>query len=203
MKKIVTTALVILLSGCASPHLHNTNTNDLQISFKDQIIIQGKGDIIYENKINLINLQIEQKVFLMKDSSVLSYEDASLASSYEFSYGINRTVGILFPQYKYTAIDFKGNLHFYKLESKEDVEYLILENMNKKRIKMVYGLNKTLFDAIYKKLILEKNIELSETSISRESISEDKASYVKSKWSHKSIILDSIIRKVGNSRIGK
>jgi len=195
MKTILITSLAILFSACTTPHIQN-NDNILEITMKDKSLIKGTGKLIYENRVNLVDIDIQQKVYLMENGSVLTYEDAPVSTGYVYSYGMKRTVGIIFPQYNYDLIDTKGNLFFFKLTNKTDTQYMILENMNKKRIKFVYGLSQKLFESIYDNLVKEQKMTESIES-HQKSILEDKTLYIKSKWNVKNIILDTIITKTG------
>jgi hypothetical protein len=185
------------------PQIHQED-KQLQIQLDKKVIVSAEGEILYKNRINLANIIIDQKVFLMKSGHVLVYEDATVASSYELNHGINKTVGILFPHYQYKLIDTQANIHFFKLENKSDTLYLILENMNKKRVKMVYGFDTKSFNSIFT-LLTGKEFTQTETKeiINQTSLNKNPALYIKSEWSHKNIILDTIIRRVGLSKAAR
>jgi len=201
MKILLTTSLILLFNACSTPHIEN-NDNTLAISMHDKDIIKADGKLIYESRVDLLNIDVEQKVYIMDNGSILTYEYASVSTGYIYSYGMNRTVGILFPQYNYDLIDTKGNIHFFKLYNKEEVIYMILENMNKKRIKMVYGLSKNTFDSLFNTLVNEKELVINRESL-KQTFLLDKSTYIKSRWSNKNIILDTIITKMGGRlRIG-
>ena len=142
MKKSIILSLAMLFSACATPYIEHTQDNLLQITMNDKLIIKGEGNPLFKNTIKLLNLTIQQRIFLMDDDTVLTYEDATASMGYRYNYGIQKTVSIIFPQYNYELIDIKGNIHFFTLKTNTNTEYLILENMNKKRIKMIYGLDK-------------------------------------------------------------
>ena len=185
-----------MFSACVTPHIQNNN-NILKITMKDKSIVKGTGELIYENRVNLVNIDIEQKVYIMDDGSVLTYEDAPVSTGYVYSYGMKRIVGIIFPQYNYDLIDTKGNIFFFKLYSKTDIQYMILENMNKKRIKFVYGISQNVFQSIFNSLINEQKMPKN-TQIINRTIKDDKTLYIKSKWSSKNIIVDTIITRTGS-----
>ena len=184
-----------MFSACTTPHIHN-NKNILEITMKDKSVVKGIGELIYQNRVNLVNIDIEQKVYLMNNGSILTYEDAPVSTGYVYSYGMKRTVGIIFPQYNYDLIDTKGNIFFFKLSNQNETEYMILENMNKKRIKFVYGLSEKIFQSIFDTLVNRKKMPDNITSKNQKVI-KDKTLYIKSKWNSKNIILDTIIKKVG------
>jgi len=159
-------------------------------------VIKGRGELIYKSRVNLVNINVEQKVYLMDNGTVLTYEDAPLSSGYMYNYGMKRTVGIIFSQYSYDLVSTKANIYFFKLTNKESTLYMILENINKKRVKMVYGLNLKVFEAIEDSLNTEKELVLDKKSMSN-ALHEDKSMYIKSNWNTKNIILDNIISKTG------
>jgi len=195
MKNILVTSLIILVSACSTPHIQNSN-NTLKITIKDKTLIHGEGKLLYKKKINLLHINIQQKVYLMKDGSVLTYEDASLSTTYMYRYGMKRTIGIIFPQYNYDLIDTKGNIFFFKLSNKSDNEYVILENINNKRVKFIYGFNQNLFQSIFESLMHEKNTtQTKREETNSQEIQEDKSFYIKSSWSHQNIILDTLMTK--------
>jgi len=193
MKTILISSLCILLSACSTPHIEHKN-NTLLISVHNKSLIEGQGKLLYENRVNLSNLYIDQKVYLMCNGSVVTYEDASASLGYQYNYGMKRTVGIIFPHYRYDLLDTKGNIFFFKLVNKQETQYMILENMNKKRIKMVYGLDKYTFDTIFNAFVRDAKIA-NEVEKTKQKLADDKSSYIKSSWSNKNIILDTIISK--------
>ncbi|MDF1883774.1 hypothetical protein JHD49_07490 [Sulfurimonas sp. SAG-AH-194-C21] len=202
MKKSIILSLVLLFSACATPHIEHTQDNLLQITMNDKVIIKGEGDPLYKNTIKLLNLTIQQRVFLMDDNSVLTFEDASAAVGYRYKYGIQKTVRIIFPEYNYELIDVKGNIHFFTLTTKTSTEYLILENINKKRIKMIYGLDRKLFDRLLSLLEEENSSSLSNyISTQAAKVLKDESLYVKSTWDMKSSILNNLVTQVGRRKI--
>ena len=195
MNTIVITSLIAVLSACSMPHIENNN-NTLQITQKDKSSIKGTGKLMYESRVNLVDIDVQQKVYLMDNGSVLTYEDAPVSTGYVYSYGMRRTIGIIFPQYSYDLIDTKANIYFFKLYSKTDTEYLILEHMNKKRIKLVYGLSESVFQSIFDSLVNDKKMPNS-IDVTSQKILDDKSLYIKSRWNSKNLILDGIITKMG------
>ena len=185
-----------MFSACTTPHIQNNN-NILEITMKDKSIVKGSGKILYENRVNLLNINVLQKVYRMDNGSILTYEDAPVSTAYVYSYGMKRTVGIVFPQYSNNLIDIQGNIFFFKLTNEKSTLYMILENINKKRIKFVYGLDQNLFQSIYSSLATGSKVLKNNKSDDSENIQEDKTIYIKSRWNNKNIILDGIITKTG------
>ncbi|MDQ7068807.1 MAG: hypothetical protein Q9M40_13035 [Sulfurimonas sp.] len=202
MTKSIIFSLSILFSACSTPHIEHTQDNTLQITMNDKLIIKGEGTPLYKNSINLLHLNIQQKVFLMNNDTVLVYEDAIAGSSYQFRYGIKRIINIIFPQYSNELVDSKDNMHFFILNTKADTEYLILENMNKKRLKIIYGLDKKVFDFLLNRLDKDETLDIDRylpilSSKPEQLHKKDKQLYIKSDWNMKSPILNNMVRKVG------
>ena len=198
--KTILTSLMVLFSACSTPHIKNIN-DTLQITSKEQSLISDTGKVLYESRVNLVNINVLQKVYKMSNGSILTYEDASLSTGYIYSYGMSRTVGLIFPQYNTELLDTQANMYFFKLSNEKDTLYMILENMNKKRIKLLYGFTKESFTNISKSIVNNKEINITSAINLNESTSYD--SYVKSRWNSKNIILDTIITKMGGrSKLG-
>ncbi|MEA2072488.1 MAG: hypothetical protein U9O86_02800 [Campylobacterota bacterium] len=198
--KTILTSLMVLFSACSTPHIKNIN-DTLQITSKEQSLISDTGKVLYESRVNLVNINVLQKVYKMSNGSILTYEDASLSTGYIYSYGMSRTVGLIFPQYNTELLDTQANMYFFKLSNEKDTLYMILENMNKKRIKLLYGFTKESFTNISKSIVNNKEINITSAINPNKSISYD--SYVKSRWNSKNIILDTIITKMGGrSKLG-
>jgi len=204
---IIITPLLIFLISCVSPHIIKTTNNELFITLEKNTLIKGKGTLIYKDNINLTHLNIEQNVFIMGNNQVLIYEEAIVNNGYKFNYGMKRTINIIFPNYKARLLKRKANIHFFELINKRDIEYLILENMNKKRLKIIYGFDKETLNIICNSLIdididIDNNMSYS-NSLPFLKIKKDTSSYIKSKWSIKNIVLDNILAKKSTIKVKK
>lgn len=201
MKLSLLLSIALLFGACSTAHLiHAGTTNKLSITMKDRVIVEGEGDPLFKHIINLVNLRVEQSVFELKDGSILTYEYARAATSYQFTHSMIRTVTIVFPSYNARLVNIKDNLHFFELKAKDksEIEYLILENMNKKGVRMLYGLDTKLFYSIYYGGLTKYNEPAINEIVKAVNVTEQ---YIKSKWNHKNIILDLIISKVDTSKI--
>lgn len=195
--------LLISFSSCTSPTIKYNNKHKLEIVLDNKTIIEGLGTLSYENRVNLININIYQRVLNLDNDTIITYENVDISTGYRLTYGINRTVGIIFPEFNYALIATHGNLHFFKLFNSNGSLYLIVENMNKKGLRLVYGMPKTTFEAI--QIAINKNRSVVIPTISgskpKNSITKKIASsYVKSGWSNKNIILDTMITKIGHKK---
>ncbi len=196
MNKIILTSLIALLSSCASPHI-NVNDYTLSITLENNRTINAYGNKSFERKINLSNINIYQYVYTMDSGPVLTYEDAIVATQYRLNYGIPQIIDIVFTDYNVKSISHKGNIHFFKLTNYHETLYLIVDNMNKKRVKLVYGFDKKTFESLYNAIVNnDRNIVLENFTKKKRTLAFDPETYINSSWNQKNIILDGILTKV-------
>ena len=197
INKLIITSITILIGACASPSIKQAN-NTLQIQLDDKSIIQGYGNIIYKGRVNLTNINIYQNVYKMNNGLILTYEDAITDTSYKLSYGVNRMVDIIFPGFQRQNIQNKGNLYFIELKSTDKILYLILENMNKKRYKLVYGFDQNSFKKLFTAISTESEVAIQSQLVpANNKVIINPKLYIHSKWNEKNIIMDGILTKVG------
>ena len=202
MKLTLIVTTLLFLSACATqPSLHYDNHEKVSIVMNDKILFEGKGNLVYTHRINLQSLSIKQSVLQMSDATLLSYEDAKVQSGYQFTHGMNRLIHLLFNNYQSKLVATKGNIFLYELADLNQKEriYLILENMNKKRVKLLYGLDKERFDVLSKILLKTSTSTLHVVQIKQKTQKKpiNASMQIKTQWSYKNIILDGMIRKVG------
>jgi len=198
--KIIIISLLIFFSACSMHHIQYNQKKSMEISLDNISVLQTNTKILYENRVNLSTVNIEQSVLQTQQGDILTFEDATVQSGYKFSYGVNRTVGIIFSAYNYDIVDTKGNIYFIILSKKDDRLYLILENMNKKRLKIVYGFKEDDFNKILEKIVHNKKM-LIENKSNKQILKKDKKLYIQSNWNMKNIIIDTIVYKDGGSKI--
>jgi len=200
INKLLITSLTLLMGACASPNIQQVGDYTLQIQLDENRTIKGYGEIIYKSRVNLTNINIYQDVYQMQDGLILTYEDAVISTGYQFSYGVNRMVDIIFPDYNTKSLKNKGNFYFIELNNYTETVYLILENMNKKRYQLVYGFDKKTFDELFDTIVNSKEIVI-ESKLKTKNTKKiaDPQNYVESGWNQRNIILDVILTKVGGS----
>ena len=188
------------MGACASPNIQQVGDYTLQIQLDENRTIKGYGEIIHKSRVNLTNINIYQDVYQMQDGLILTYEDAVISTGYQFSYGVNRMVDIIFPDYNTKSLKNKGNFYFIELNNYTETVYLILENMNKKRYQLVYGFDKKTFDELFDTIVNSKEIVI-ESKLKTKNTKKiaDPQNYVESGWNQRNIILDVILTKVGGS----
>jgi len=201
-KKLIITSFIALLGACSSPNINNIDNHTLQIVLDDKRVIKGYGKVVYENRVNLSNIQIYQQVYKMDSGIYLTYEDAMVGTSYKYNFGVGRTIDIIFSDYNSKIINSKGNIYFIELTNYSEKMYLILENINKKRLKLVYGFNKELFNDLYKMVIENENIVLKSVKQKNQQQISKSQEYINSSWNQRNIILDGIVTKMGGGKYG-
>jgi len=164
---------------------------------QDTIIIKETSVPVYNNQINLSNINIYQNVVQSNNGSIITYESISVSSGYVFSYGVKRIVGNIFNKYNYESVAMQGNIHFFKLANKKETLYLVVENMNKRGLKMIYGMNENIFNKIIDAVKNAKTIKIENHTNTKKDVTVDYALYIKSNWNIKNLIIDNIITKMG------
>jgi len=198
-KKILITTLLLTFFGCSSPSIKREGNETLRIEIDSKTVVEASGEIIYKSRVNLSNINIYQYVYKMKSGRYLTYEDASVATGYKFYYGINRTIDIIFPKYQTEILNSNGNLYFVKLTNTDNsAVYLILENINKKRLKFLYGFDKNELQSIYNSLHLQSKVESINSKVTDKKNDSAPEDFIISNWSYKNIILDGLLMKYGS-----
>ena len=199
MKKIILSSLLVaLFSACSMHHINYNDKDKLSIILENKTVVKGYGDVVYKNQINLSHIIVSQKVFSMENGRVLTYEEVQTAPQYRFNFGMNKTVGIIFSEYIYDFLESKGNIHFFTLTNKKTKEkvYMLLENLNKKSLKLVYGFKEDTFEKLKELLVANKKFE-NNPKVSTDTLKANKANYIVSSWNVNNIILDNIVSKMG------
>ena len=196
---------LFLLGGCSMHHIQTNEKDMLAISLNSKNIVKGNGCVIYEKNVRISHINIYQKIFKMNNGTVLTYEDAIVDIGYILNHGMKRIISSIFSSYQYDIIDYKDNIYFVKLHTKNKQLYLIIENLNKKRLKIVYGFSEQMFHYIQFKVIhnkpIVKNNSNSSKSITAATSITNPAIYISSTWSEKNIILDTLVRKAAGCHI--
>ena len=189
----------VVFSSCSTYHIQSNNIDTLEITMQKKSIVKSYGKVVYSDTIKISHIIIYQKIFQMNNGAILTYENALTDTRYKFNNGFKRTLRIIFENYNLTVEAYKDNIYFVKLFNKEKTFYLIAENLNNKRLKLVYGFTRDCFEKIRKKIINEISIE-KKRDIYFQDIKKDFQDNIISSWSEKNIIIDSLIQRTGRSR---
>ena len=191
--------MLLFFTSCNAPHL-SYDDNKLAITIQDQVITEANSASIYKNKINLPNINIYQYVLKLNNGSIITYEAISVGPGYVFSYGVNKIVGNVFKKYNYESVGMQSNIHFFKLFNKKETLYLVVENINKRGLKMIYGINENIFNKIIDTLKKNKTIKIEDNTNTKNEVAVDHTQYIKSNWNMKNLIIDNIITKIGGKK---
>jgi len=183
--------LQLFLTSCSVYHI-NTDDNIITLKHGNKILLKNDIQIKYMKKIRLINISIYQYIYeLKRDHHLIVVEDAIVSGGYRFRHGIKRTIYSIFPDYAIEHLKVVDNLYFFKLSDRKETLYLIVENFNKKRLKLIYGINKNEFYNILNSI--QNNSKI--LNYNTNNMSSNVQINIKTKWSFKNIILDTIITK--------
>jgi len=192
MKYIYVILIILLLNSCTTPTI-NQKRNCLSITYNSKILFQEQGTIIYNKRINLININIYQYIYCIADQYII-YEYVKAENSYKFTKGIKRSAGMIFDTNKYSLDYNKGNLYFFTLQKNSQSIYLILENINSSALKFLYGFSKNAYLKIMQAVKEDTTSTvqfISSDVISKLNINDN----IKTNWNPKLIIIDQIVSK--------
>jgi len=185
--------LMLLVAGCSSPSLIEKHDDLLGISVEGETVsVQAKK--IKEDRINLSKLTVRRTLYALENGERVVFELAVTQPPNMFSYSVKESLRYIFKAQKVRQIDRVGNLGFYAITLSSDKSLLaIAENMNKKGIKMVYGLTIKQLDAAISKSGGKASVD-SESLHSIETLSGDDNVF-QSVWQPKLIIMDGLIKQ--------
>jgi len=194
---LITLLVFFVFTACSMPTIAVTQ-NSVDLKLKDESIIKLDAQQVYKKRVKLSNINIYQNVLLIDNESYVVYERANATTGYKFTYGVNRNIYTIFPEYSSELINREGNLYFYKLKRNDETLYVIAQNLNQKGLDLLYGMHHSIFLKILngslksqeqtKNILSEKNSPQSSDTIPAEMI--------KSGWNEKNIILDNIITRI-------
>ena len=154
--------------------------------------------ILSSFKIQLSNINTYQTIYKI-NNHYLSYEYARASSGYKFTKGVKRSVSIIFDTNAYDLEYRRGNIYFFILHEKSaNPIYLIVENVNSSALKLVYGFNKTNYEAIKKALQENKAITNTNGEYKKDTTTftaKNTSNYIQSRWTPKVIIMDQLVSK--------
>ncbi|QOP45699.1 hypothetical protein [Sulfurimonas paralvinellae] len=205
LKSIIFFFTLLALSSCSSPHINQKDNNELNISYKNTVLISGNAKQVNTNKIYLSNINIYQSIYDTQNQC-LTYEYAKATNGYKFSKGVKRSISIIFNTNAYNLEYQKGNLYFFTLQQDKKKLYLIVENINSSALKLIYGFEKESYDAIMASVKENKQvINNSRNKIKNNTVLEkDMSAYIQTKWSPKLIIIDQLVaRPIGRGPVGR
>lgn len=195
MRRFAVLIMVLLFAGCSSPSLFEKNGDLIGLQLKGETV-SVEAEKIKEDRISLNNLSIKRTLYSLENGSHVVFELAVTQPPYQFSYDVKQSLRYIFDANKVVQIDRVGNLGFYAIELGADRQVLaIAQNMNKKGIKMVYGLSKHQLKSALKKTEGESSVDI-DALRGVQALGADESAFL-TKWLPKLIILDGLIYRPG------
>ncbi|WP_304543782.1 hypothetical protein [Sulfurimonas microaerophilic] len=194
--KTVLLSIFIFFTSCSSFHI-NSHNNQIQLLDDKSVVLDYSAQLLYKAELKLTNIRIGQKVYKLDTKAILTTEELYAATGYQFDGSVANIVGTGFSNHIYTKEFSKGDMSFFTLKSKNGKLsnlYLIVENQNKKRIKLFYGTDKEFY---YKVLDLISNGTLNSKLYNKQSLADVYSNpklYIDTTWSEKNIILDQLLK---------
>lgn len=191
MRNIVIFILLYLLSGCSTPALFVQNEQKIGIIADQKHISVDAKSIISEN-ITMDRLRIHRTLYEVDNvAQRIVYEDVKAQSPYQFQYDIPKTIGILFETNNYTMIDRIGNLSFFIIKIKNKKELLLIaQNLNKKGLRIVYGLNTKQLQSAFEHVKSKKSATINNPVFM---LPDDKSAFL-IRWNAKMTLIDGLLR---------
>jgi len=181
----------IFLAGCSSASLYATQNGTIAIEI-DGKKIASAVEKKCEDNIVLDGLLVERVEYVTGNGDPIVYEYARTQAPYKFHYEVWQSLRIIFDAQSVTRLARTGNLGFYTVRLQEgSIVFVIAQNMNKRGIKMVYGLSREQMTAIAS----EAGESFSIAEVSRPLSREGKAFL--SRWNPKMTILDALLETEG------
>jgi hypothetical protein len=179
--------LSVVFTACSSVYNY---------SLQENILAKNSYSVQSEQNIYLSNIKIYQSKYDV-EKGTLCYDYAQTLPGYSFENNAKRLIHILFDTNTYKQLHRVGNVYFFQIEN--DL-YLVLNKLSKKRIELLYGMDKKSFDVIYNILLEAKE---NGTNIQ----DQDLRSFVLKanasgcthtiNWNPKMIIIDGLLKKDG------
>ncbi len=181
--------LSVVFTACSSVYNY---------SLQENILAKNSYSVQSEQNTNLPNIKIYQSKYDV-EKGTLCYEYAQTLPGYSFEDNAKRLIHILFDTNAFKQLHRVGNVYFFQIEN--DLN-LILNKPSKKRIELLYGMDKKSFDVIYNILVEAKenstNIQDLRSFVLKANASGCKYTI---NWNPKMIIIDGLLKKDGGKPI--
>jgi uncharacterized protein YcfL len=192
LRSVVTFILFYFLTGCSSPTLSVQDNQKIAIEIDQKQISVDAKELKSEN-LMMSRLKIKRTLYALDNKrQYIVYEEIQVTTPYQFQYDMPRTISILFETNNYSMVDRVGNLSFFVIKMKNEKDLLLIaQNLNKKGIRLIYGLNKEQFRQAMKHVGVKKDIALGQPLLLQ---SNEKAFLVR--WSPKMVITDGLLKRI-------
>ena len=187
--------VLLLLGGCSSPQLQVGRTGDIALTERAATLFSVRAERKLSDRVNLEGLAVERTLYA-SGANALVLERVTLLPPYRFAYSLERSLKIVFDAWRVERLERVGNLGFYTVQLRKEGGKLlcVAENMNKRGIRMLYGLTReqtrqmvsavggdaAVLDSVGKAITLRL----------------DKGVFL-TKWNPKMILLDGLLKRAG------
>lgn len=139
-KKILTTAIILLLSGCATSNL-SYNNEQLNLQINDAHL-QVHGTQLKQQRESFITLSLTQYFLRLDDGSHVVYEKAKTDMQYEFEPTTTRTISIIFDAKKVIKVYYNTLVYAFQVIMKDNRVLNVLATKGfDQELNMVYGMS--------------------------------------------------------------
>ncbi len=193
--------LIFLFAACSTKEQVHSTKEHLVISKqkhhedKEDQLLYIEAKTLHSKTLFLPPITIIQEIKELKNSKYLIYEHAKCSSGYIFDGSISKIVNTIFQPDSKSLIVQHGNYYFFQLRYKGLYYNLFVHNRNKKAIDFIYPIDSISFISLIENITKQKvKKELHFATIKPKLLTQ---------WSHKLIILDGVVKKVGGKVRGK
>ncbi len=181
--------LSVVFTACSSVYNY---------SLQENILARYSYSVQSEQNIYLPNIKIYQSKYNV-EKGTLCYDYAQTLPGYSFENNAKRLIHILFDTNTYKQLHRVDNVYFFQIDN--DL-YLILNKLSKKRIELLYGLDKKSFDVIYNILLEAKENGTNIQDLRSFALKANANGCIHTiNWNPKMIIIDGLLKKDGGKPI--
>lgn len=188
--------IMTFLSACSGGTQVRYTPNQLILKSDGQFI-SVKAKTLKSDFINLGRISINQKVLKLDTEDVVVYEDVFIGSDYQIKHSYDRALRLIFDALDVERIATISALGFYSIVLRDKTDlFVVVKTATKKRISMVYGRNRCLFETTINELDKQQFVQQKEC----QNIKTDPENAIQSKWQVKLVILDGLLEQVPRLR---
>ncbi len=199
MKTIIYSIIVLLFfTGCSAPHISfNDTIKAFELTRNNEILLTQDARQVFQGRVSLPHISIYQYIYKLDNADFIIYEQAYTHPYYIFDKNIDVIVSRIFPDYNVKRSARIGNLYFYTLEPEAHtyILYMVVENQNKKLLKIMYSKDKSIFDRLLHKL--DKNAQFADLKLDKNISNKHCHLFIKSKWNYKNILFTDLLKQEG------
>jgi len=204
LKTIIYSIILSLLffTGCSAPHINfNDTIKAFELTRNNDILLTQDAKQVFQGRVNLPHISIYQYIYKLDNGDFVIYEQAYTHPYYKFDKSIDVLVSRVFPDYNVKRSARVGNLYFYTLEPQAHTHilYMVVENQNKKLLKIMYSKDKNIFERLLHQL--DQNAQFADLKLDNNISTKHCHLFIKSKWNYKNILFADLVKREGGRTI--